>query len=246
MPAIAVFTDAMLITTTLAPYPHTRPSAPEVLDVREIHALLSELEEPFRAMVFVVAATGLRVSELLALKWGDINFADGEISLSRGIYHQVVGAMKNEASRKPVPLDSGLADVLMQWRARSAYNQSGDWVFASPNKHGQQPYWPDSAMRKRIRAAAVRAGISKHIGWHTFRHTFATLLKANGEDVKTVQESLRHANSRITLDTYTQALTPVKREAQRKVVDAIRSAKPVRLGKLFPPIPKSQMSRFVN
>jgi len=51
----------------------------------------------------------------------------------------------------------------------------------------------------------------KKVSWHTFRHTFSTLLKANGEDVKTVQELLRHASTRITLDVYTQAVTPAKR-----------------------------------
>jgi integrase len=73
-----------------------------------------------------------------------------------------------------------------------------------------------------IRPAAKRAGITKRFGWHTFRHSFATLLKANGEDVKVVQESLRHANSRITLDVYTQAVTPAKRQAQSRVVNLIR------------------------
>jgi ribulose bisphosphate carboxylase small subunit len=61
----------------------------------------------------------------------------------------------------------------------------------------------------------------KHISWRTFRTTFSTLLKANGEDVKTVQELLRRANSRITLDIYTQAVTPAKRAAQTKVVEMI-------------------------
>ena len=61
----------------------------------------------------------------------------------------------------------------------------------------------------------------KHVRWHVFRHSFATLLKGNGEDVKTVQESLRHADSKVTLDTYTQGLMPVKRAAQRKVIQAI-------------------------
>jgi len=50
--------------------------------------------------------------------------------------------------------------------------------------------------------------------WHVFRHSFTTLLKANGEDVKTVQESLQHADSKVTLDKHTQGLMPVKREAQ--------------------------------
>ncbi len=75
--------------------------------------------------------------------------------------------------------------------------------------------------------SALRAGISKRIGWHTFRHSYATLLKANGEDVKTVQESLRHASSKISLDVYTQAVTSVKREAQRKIVAMIRPVVPL-------------------
>ena len=61
-------------------------------------------------------------------------------------------------------------------------------------------------------------GIHKKTGWHTFRHSFGTLLKANGEDVKTVQELLRHANSRITLEVYTHAVNSNKRAAQSKVV----------------------------
>ena len=76
-------------------------------------------------------------------------------------------------------------------------------------------------MKRGIRPAAKRAKMMKHISWHTFRRTFSTLLKANGEDIKTVQELLRHANSRITLDIYTQAVTPAKRAAQTKVVEMI-------------------------
>ena len=73
-------------------------------------------------------------------------------------------------------------------------------------------------MKRYIKPVARANGIYKNIGWHTFRHTFGTLLKANGEDVKTVQELLRHANSRITLDVYTQAVGSNKRAAQSKVV----------------------------
>ena len=73
-------------------------------------------------------------------------------------------------------------------------------------------------MKRYIRPVAQKAGIHKRVGWHTFRHSFGTLLKANGEDIKTVQELLRHANSRITLEVYTQAVTSNKRAAQSKVV----------------------------
>ena len=65
-------------------------------------------------------------------------------------------------------------------------------------------------------------GITKLIGRQSFHRTFATLLKGTGEDVKTVQELMRHANSRLTLDVYAQALTPAKRAAHIKVVEMIR------------------------
>jgi integrase len=68
----------------------------------------------------------------------------------------------------------------------------------------------------------VRAKITKHIGWHTFRRTFSTLLKANGEDVKVVQELPRHATVKMTLEVYAQAVTPAKRKTQSKVVGLLR------------------------
>src|SRR5258708_23202490 len=55
----------------------------------------------------------------------------------------------------------------------------------------------------------------------TFRHTYSTLLKANGEDVKVVQELMRHANISTTMNIYTKALTSAKREAQSRVVDVL-------------------------
>jgi integrase len=63
----------------------------------------------------------------------------------------------------------------------------------------------------------------KHIGWHTFRRTFTTLLKAKGEDVKVVQELLRHATVKMTLEVYAQAVTPAKREAQLRVTGLLKA-----------------------
>jgi integrase len=198
-----------------------RERLPEVLDVGEISSLLTELQYPYKAMVFLAAATGLRASELLGLQWQDVDFDLLQINLSRGVVHQVIGRLKTEASQKPIPLDPDLASALLEWRYLSPFNQQCDWVFASAEKKGRQPYWPENLLRRYIRPAAARCGISKRIGWHTFRHSYATQLNANGEDVKAMQESLRHANSRITLDTYIQAVTSAKRQAQTKVVSMI-------------------------
>jgi site-specific recombinase XerD len=59
--------------------------------------------------------------------------------------------------------------------------------------------------------AAKEVGIVDHCGWHTFRHTYATLLKSNGEDLKVVQELMRHANISVTLNIYAQAISQSKR-----------------------------------
>jgi site-specific recombinase XerD len=104
-----------------------------------------------------------------------------------------------------------------------AISEVDDWVFGSPRMKGRQPYSPDMILQRGIRPAAVAAGITKHIGWHTFRHTFSTQLKAAGVDIKVMQELLRHANSRITLDIYTQAMSSEKRGAQARVVEMFLS-----------------------
>jgi integrase len=214
-----------------------RMHAPDVLTIEEIGKLLLELREPWRTAIYVAVTTGLRVSELLALRWGDVIFAAGEIHLVRGIVRQHVGEMKTEASRKPVPMDGGLADVLARWREIAPYNQDGDYFFASPDKHGTQPYWPNAAMEDHIRPAARRAGIQKRVGWHTFRHTFGTLVNSNGADVATTQALMRRANVSITMDRYVQAVTPAKREAQSRLVQAIPFPDVTKERSLFPNVP---------
>jgi integrase len=198
-----------------------REKAPDVLELHELQILLTKLAVRERTLVLLDAATGLRVSELLALRWDDIDFENLEIRVTESIWHQVLGVCKTEASAKPVPMDSYMAEDLQRWRRICSYPMDSDWVFASPRMKGKQPYWPDNLMKRYIKPAAEKAGIHKNIGWHTFRHSFGTLLKANGEDVKTVQELLRHANSKITLDVYTQAVNSHKRAAQSKVVQMI-------------------------
>jgi site-specific recombinase XerD len=90
-------------------------------------------------------------------------------------------------------MDSYVAEDFLRWRRQSVYASDDDYVFASEIMRGEQPYWPDNLMKRHIQPVAKAIGIHKKIGWHTFRHSFGTLLKANGEDVKTVQELLRHA-----------------------------------------------------
>jgi len=203
-----------------------RKKIPAVLEVEEVRSLLGALDLRERTMVLLDVVTGLRASELFGLKWIDVNFNNNEISVTRSIVNQVIGSCKTEASQKPVPLDPLLAKTLRTLRANTRYKTATDWVFASPYSQGRKPYWCQSLMRNRISVVARHVGITKKIGWHTFRHTFATLLRASGADIKVVQELLRHASCRVTLDTSTQAVTEQKRAAQNKIASLVRGLKP--------------------
>ena len=120
-----------------------RQRIPAWLEPEELRALLSKLDWCFRVMVFLDAATGLRRSELLALKWGDVEFDNLQIRVQRSIYMNVVGDCKTEASKRPAPMDPLLAAELWAWKQHSSYSQPYDWVFASPRTNGKNPYWPD-------------------------------------------------------------------------------------------------------
>src|SRR5438477_3173103 len=172
-----------------------RRKIPAILSVPDIQKLLPALPLRERTLVLLDVGTGLRMSELFALKWRDVNFRAREISVTRSIVFQVVGPCKTEASQKPVPLDSRLAEALKMWHDHTKYRNAEDWVFASPAARGQRPYWGQCLMRTIIRPAAAKIGITRHVGWHTFRHTYCSLLRANKTDIKVTQELLRHASS---------------------------------------------------
>jgi hypothetical protein len=111
--------------------------------VEELKALFEELGGIYRVMVYVGGVTGLRVSEVIGLLRSDCDFKVGKIRLKRGWVRRRETEMKTEASRKPIPLEAGLAEVLLGWRAECAYNQPDDYIFASIEMDGEQPLWPN-------------------------------------------------------------------------------------------------------
>ena len=195
-----------------------RMRTPDVLTPDEIMALLKNLPEPLRTAAELDAFTGLRRGELIGLQWEDVDFENLVIHVRRSVVMMVQGAPKTEASAKDVPLDAALAESLLKLRLAAPYNRKTDWVFASPTMKGKQPLWPETLWRRYGRPAVKAANIQKRVGFHTFRHTYTTLLTQNNEEVKVVQELLRQANSRVTLDVYAQAGMPNKRLAQSKLV----------------------------
>jgi integrase len=201
-----------------------RVSVPAILTVGEINGLWSELGLRERAMVSCEHSKGLRVSEAFGTKWQDYDFTALTVRIERGFVKGHLGRLKTEASKRLMPLDPFVAEDLLAWRAAAEYSADEDFVFASSVKHGKQPCDPQNVLKRFLRPASKRAGITKVIGWHTFRRTYSTLLKSNGEDLKVVQELMRHASSRTSMDVYAQAIPEHVRAAQAKVVQMIRNA----------------------
>jgi integrase len=187
----------------------------------DLQKLFAELGPRERTLVLLDVPTGMRRGEVLATQWCDIDFSKKTLNIRRSIWHQYVGPVKTEESEKVMPLGEEMITDLLRWRKETPYAGGQDWIFASASMKGRQPLWPEGIMENYIRPAALRAGISKHINWHVFRHTFSTLLAENDEDVKTVQSLMRHANSNITMNIYTHAVSSKKRRAQMKVVEMI-------------------------
>ena len=193
---------------------------------------MPKLPQKLRTMGVICATTGLRISEVLGLKWSDIDWKKLEMKVSRSVVYARVGKCKTEVSRQPVPLDGLTAEEVSKWHEACTYGQPSDWIFASEWVGGKMPPWANTLLTRFIRPAAKEAKIAKRIGWHTFRHTYSTLLKGNGEDVKVVQELMRHANFRTTMNVYTRAITTAKRDAQSRIVDVLMDRpEPVQVGR---------------
>jgi integrase len=195
-----------------------RRTTPSVLTPAEIKALIGGLALRERTLVLVAASTGLRQSELVGLKWGDIISAQGTMSVTRSVVYGVVGLCKTESSQKPGPVHATVLEALAKWREGSRFTKCDDSVFASRRHRGRKPIWGQAILRKYIRPVAQRLGIEKRFGWHTFRHTYSTLLRSVGTEFKAMQELLRHSSLRSTLDVYTQAISPAKHAAQAAVL----------------------------
>ena len=208
----------------LRPQPHSvvrqgakRRTAPDILTSDEVRGLLANLRFRERILVLLAVTTGLRRSELFALKWRDVDFQAKQIHVTRSIVQNVIGVCKTETSQKPVPAHDDLVKGPREWHRQTRYQSSESWVFASPVNQGRWPFLAQEVTRHHIVPVARKLGITKRIGWHTFRHNYSTL-RSTGAELKIMRELLRHSTIRVTLDTYTQAVTTEKRNAQEAVV----------------------------
>jgi integrase len=166
-----------------------RIQKPRILTVQEFHKLLPLLPEPYRTMVIVAQCLGLRVSEILALKWCDVDFEQLTVTAQRAVVCGRVDAVKTEYSQDVLPLDPDFAAILLCWQRQCPKSPDG-WIF--PNPRNLKPYHASPIQQDYIRMSGRQLGLG-NIGWHTFRHTYRSWLDASGAPMGVQQKLMRHA-----------------------------------------------------
>ena len=203
--------------------PHKHFTKPKVtLRPAQVGTILNTLEEPHRTMVFLIAVTGMRVSELLALQWPDLDLERRLIHIRRTFYRGNFGLPKTPTSERVIPISDGLVVALQQHR-RNVRRSALALVF--PNADGK-PYEAANLLRRLLHPALAKCGLPK-TGWRVFRRSVATTLSEMREPVRTTQQVLGHSSPHTTLAFYTQSVEESERNAIAKLERI-----------LFPNVPK--------
>ena len=157
-----------------------------------------------RLLFEVIAATGLRISEVIALEWGHVQL-DGSsphVKVRQAFVRGRMGPPKSRTGRRDVPIGHELVRALRKHRGASDWHRDGDPVF--PSEAGTI-LSPGNMFRRVLKPAAEEAGVP-WMGFHTLRHTCATLLFAEGRNAVQVQRWLGHHSAAFTLATYVHLL----------------------------------------
>ena len=177
--------------------------------------------EGFYEMFMLDLATGLRRGETVGLQWKDIDFEAGTLSVTKQVRYVkgqlVIDPPKTKASERSIILSPPVLEMLAEYK--KAVNSI--WLFPSPVKDEDVPRDP-SACRKALARILKHAGC-EHVPFHAMRHTFASNAFHYGMDVKTLASTIGHESVETTLNVYAHSSEQMKRDAAKKIDEAIGS-----------------------
>jgi len=197
------------------------------LTQQQFSILVDLIAEPYATMLYTAAFTGLRPSEVIALRRRNVH--EDSITIDQRFCRGDWGAPKSAASNATVPVNRAVIDRIRRLDGLTADVRAGnavrripvvrskgpdDLVFQSPQTGG--PMQDNNILVRHLKPAARKLGMP-WVNWQVLRRSFATWLKINGADVKDAQALMRHSRASTTLDVYQQFVP----ESQRRVVDGL-------------------------
>jgi integrase len=208
----------------------------KVFTPEQARAFLEEAYKGKHGLMFALAVyTGMRPEEYLGLKWGDIDFQAGTVTVQRTLVWKrwkteyYFGEPKTSRSRRTIPLSGSLVKELVSHKIRQAEHRlkvgpnwvNHDLVFCchgKPKTHegAGMPHSVRNLQRRHFKPILTRAKLPD-IRLYDLRHTCATLLLVAGENPKVVAERLGHASIVLTLDTYSHCLPTMQQSATDKL-----------------------------
>jgi len=192
--------------------PRAEDQEMQILTPPEIRRLLDAAAEPVRTLLLCAVLTGMRRGELLGLRWEDIDLEGHRIFVRRALWRGKFVSPKSRRSRRTIDLAPTLRAALAKFPSRF----QGGLVFCSPDG---EPINPDTFAQQDWTRALRRAEL-RRIRFHDLRHTYASLLIAQGAHPKYIQVQLGHASIQTTLDRYGH-LMPDAHAAEARKLDRL-------------------------
>ena len=187
-----------------------------LVTTEQYQRLLSRLPQHCRVMVTLAMCLGLRVSEILGLRWEDADLEAGALQVRRSVVNGHVEDTKTEASEDELPLHPELVNVLREWR--EAEKPVNGWLFG--NLDTGKPYHADTMRQRHLNRAAAEIGLPK-LGWHAFRHSYRARLSELGLPLEVQQRLMRHASIDMTTKYGRNSMLQVTRPANAQVVEMV-------------------------
>jgi integrase len=178
----------------------------------QVEKLNNALPDPCRTIVLLAVSTGCRIGEILALRWGRVDFAAGSIAIEE-TYSDGFGPPKTKSSRRVIPMSASLKRVLMERFAASSRTNGDDLVLSTRTG---TPLSPKNLRNRVLEPTRQKLGLPR-ISWHSFRYTHTTWLSEAGVSPRVAQAILGHSDVSMTLNVYTQIVPDSQRQAMEKI-----------------------------
>jgi len=190
-----------------------------VIAPEKVRDFLDALPEPSRSIAWLLVLTGLRIGELLAVRWRNVDLEHGTLRVTETVYAGHFDVPKTERSQRTVPLAAKAIQILSARKA-AAMNPEA-LVFATRTG---TPFGRHNLTNKQLKPTCKKLGLVG-VSWHWLRHANATLLDAVGTPLGTVQALLGHSSSEITREIYLHSIPADARAAVKKVEELLNRPK---------------------